>query len=222
MTMPNRTPGRSIGTRLAVALGLILASTFSSATTITFGGTAFGPSGASSTVAGAQIQDFENGLPSNYTFSAGNTTGGIFQGSVPLVASPPANDTSHYMTSGVGSLTISYATPIRYFGLLWGTVDAYNSITFHSGSSSQTWTGSTILSAPAFAGVNGSAYVNFFATPGTTWNSVTLSSTKANFEFDNAAISAVPEPAAIALMGLGFGIAGLGVLKKRKKSGSRR
>src|SRR5690349_11820416 len=135
MTMPNRTPGRSIGSCLAVALGLILASTFSSATTITFGGSAFGPSGASSTVPGALVQDFENGLPSNYTFSAGDTTGGIFQGSVPLVASPPANDTSHYMTSGVGSLTVSFATPISYFGLLWGTVDAYKRITLRSGAS---------------------------------------------------------------------------------------
>jgi PEP-CTERM motif-containing protein len=220
MTMPNRAPGGRLGTCLAVALGLILASTFSSATTITFGGTAFGPSGASSTVAGAQIQDFETGVPSNYTFSAGNTTGGIFQGSVPLVASPPANDTSHYMTSGVGSLTASYSTPINYFGLLWGTVDGYNSITLRSGSSSQTWTGSDILAAPGFTGVNGSAYVNFFATPGTTWNSITFSSSKANFEFDNAAISSVPEPAAVALIGLGFGLAGFGVFRRRK-SGDR-
>jgi len=221
MTKPNRTPMGSIGTCLAVAFGLILASTFSSATTITFGGTAFGPSGASSTVAGALVEDFENGLPANYTFSVGNTSGGIFQGSVPLVASPPANDTSHFATSGVGSLTISYATPIRYFGLLWGTVDAYNSITFRSGASSQTWTGSTILSAPAFAGVNGSAYVNFFATPGTTWDKITLSSSKANFEFDNAAISIVPEPAALGLIGLGFGLAGLGVFKRKKSRSSR-
>jgi hypothetical protein len=221
MTKPHRAPGRSIGTCLAVALGLILASTFSSATTITFGGTAFGASGASSTILGALVQDFESGVPSNYTFSAGNTTGGVLQGDVPLLGSAPANDTSHYMTSGVGSLTASYSTPINYFGLLWGTVDAYNSITFRSGTSSQTFTGSNILAAPGFTGVNGSAYVNFFATPGTVWDKVTFSSSKANFEFDNAAISAVPEPAAVGLIGLGFGLLGLGV-SRRKKSRSAR
>ena len=120
MTKPNRTPRGSVGTCLAVAFGLILASTFSSATTITFGGTAFGPSGASSTVGGALVQDFENGLPANYTFSAGNTSGGIFQGSVPLVASPPANDTSHYVTSGVGSLTASLLDPDQLFRFVLG------------------------------------------------------------------------------------------------------
>ena len=218
MSMSNRALAQSIGSCFALAIGLTLASTCLSATTITFGGTAFGASGASSIVPGAQVETFEAGLPSNYGFSVGDTLNGIDQGAIPAVASPPTNDTSHYLATGAGSVTITYSRRISYFGLLWGSVDSYNTVTLRSGTTAQTYTGTDILSAPGLTALNGSAYVNFFAA-GSSWDTVILASSKANFELDNIATVSIPEPSSVALLACGFLLAGF-QLYKRKNANS--
>ena len=121
-------------------------------------------------------------------------------------------DTTVYVTSGIGSATLTFAGAQRYLGLLWGSIDPYNLLTFNfSDGTTQSFTGGQAL---AFGnGANGSEYINFTSTK--SFNSVTASSTANAFEFDNVALTAVPEPATWALMLAGFGAVGFSMRRRK-------
>ena len=40
-------------------------------------------------------------------------------------------DTTTYLTTGIGSVTLTLPGPEKYFGLLWGSVDTYNTLSFY-------------------------------------------------------------------------------------------
>src|SRR5688572_17750327 len=40
-------------------------------------------------------------------------------------------DTTRYLSTGTGSITFNFASPQNYLGLLWGSVDDYNSLAFY-------------------------------------------------------------------------------------------
>ena len=42
-------------------------------------------------------------------------------------------DTTTYLTTGVGSVTLTLPGQEKYAGLLWGSVDAYNTLSFYNG-----------------------------------------------------------------------------------------
>lgn len=112
-----------------------------------------------------------------------------------------------------GSITIAFTAAQTSFGLLFGTIDSYNSITFGIGPSAQTFTGSMIASALGLS-ATGSATANVLFSGLNQFSTVTLTdSTSSAFEFVPAA-SSVPEPAAWGMMILGFGLAG-SVLRRR-------
>lgn len=114
--------------------------------------------------------------------------------------------------SGGNSLTFSFAGPATYFGLLWGTVDDYNSITFYDGATVVgSFTGSDLLNPPD---ATSAIYANFFANGGT-FTSVTLTSSADSFEFDNVRVAATPLPAALGLFG--SAIAAMGALGIRRR-----
>jgi len=141
----------------------------------------------------------------------------------------PGQDNSVYLTSGIGSAKLSFGSDMHYVGLLWGSVDNYNTLNLYSHGN---LVGSVLESDFANnvngdQGTNGTYYLNI----GTTFAFDTLvaSSTQYAFEMDNVAYSPdqycptcgtngnlVPEPLTLSLFGAG--VAGVVALRRRRRS----
>ena len=85
-------------------------------------------------VAGATTIDF-NGGTCGYASCSGNYQ--IVLGSASGLYAQPAGTNTRYLTVpnpvSSGSATLTLGTQADYFGLFWGSIDAYNSISFLSG-----------------------------------------------------------------------------------------
>lgn len=128
---------------------------------------------------------------------------------------------ANYVASEPGNPeTIAFNSNQTYFGLLWGSVDAGNTVTFlEDGTVLASFTGAALESdGVGLQGypANGS-FVDFTSTIGS-FNQVVLSGNDDPFETSNFAVgaqsSAVPEPAAWAMMLLGFGMIGYAMRKR--------
>lgn len=133
-----------------------------------------------------------------------------------------AGASGNYFSTGLGSITITFAAPQTSLALLWGSIDFSNAITFNN-ASGDTLTGAMVQSLAAgfvgngFQGAGGSAYVTTVSdTPFTT---ATLSSGVISFEsagyIASAAPVRVPEPASIAVFGMG--LLGMGLIRRRRQ-----
>jgi len=145
-----------------------------------------------------------------------------------LFQNPPADgqDSTTYITTGStgfagtasSSLDFSAFGSQTYLGILWGSVDNYNTLSFYNGS---TLVGSiTGTQVNAFAngdqGANGTYYVNINLTGGDSFTKVVATSTQYAFEFDNVAI-ATPEPTTVVMAFTGFGFLGLNEIRRRMR-----
>ena len=75
-------------------------------------------------------------------------------------------DTTTYLTTGIGSVTLALPGQEKYIGLLWGSVDSYNSLSLYNGAILVgTVTGTDVTSsASGDQGENGTFYVNISST----------------------------------------------------------
>jgi hypothetical protein len=207
-------PKAKICLLVALALCLLGVGVTANATTMSVS-----PAGQMTTTeAGAITVNFTSGLPAGYTANCpdGNKDCGVIPGGQWVY---PTGDKNPYLGTGIGSDSISinlaavkgalgFSGNINYFGLYWGSIDTWNTISFWDGSTEvASFAGTNVASAassPVDFGTT-SLFVNFFAN-GNTWTTIDLTSSQPNFESDNHAFgdSAVPEPATMALLGLGM------------------
>jgi hypothetical protein len=170
-------------------------------------------------VAGATVIDFNSGC--GYASCADDYQ--ILLGSVSGQYAQPAGTDTPYLSVpnpiANGSATFTLGAIADYFGLYWGSIDAYNSISFMLGGNVVANYGGADLVGQFANGnqVNYSSnrYINFdFLSDG--FDSVKLTSTNFAFESDNHAyrlIAAVPEPATGVLLLLGL----LGLVGARRR-----
>lgn len=220
--------------RLCATSGLVVAGLVlqQSSTRASFVVTA---SSGGSALAGASYANFD-GLP-----ATGGTSGGAtvsFTGNGAAVTGSSANnyaapilaggnntffgqaytgaDATTYLSTGSASATLTFNRgPLSYLGLLWGSVDSGNTLTFFNGSTNVgSVTGAQLLANNGVAS-NTTVYVNILSN--LAFTSVVATSPANSFEFDNVAYgAAVPEPSSLALCGI-FGALGTVVARKRAR-----
>ena len=184
-------------------------------------------------------------LPSGLTISSDGNAGPV-SGSVPNVHAAPflsggngvgfgpsagtqasGVDGTTYITVGsAGSVTLQFPTLETYLGILWGSVDGYNSLSFYNGATLiGTVTGSDVMASPnGDQGANGTAYVNINATGGSAFDRIVATSGGNAFEFDDVAfnetipalaLAADPAPEPMGLGLFGIGLLGLAFVRRR-------
>lgn len=216
---------------LAIGALMVGIAGTASATTINYSSTDTSANKTSSytSLNNFQLETFDNadlgsvasGLDQGWTWTG---SASIVNGSQSTYAAPyglTQADQTRYVTvpnpQSSGSVTVNLGGGIYdYFGLWWGSADAYNTLDFvRNGSVVESWTGSQAMS-PYAANGNQTAsltnrYVNFLNLPD--FDSFKMTSTQFAFEADNIAVGKVPEPMTMLLMGTGM----VGLIAVRRK-----
>ena len=169
------------------------------------------------------VVDFDHPNAAGYGMSWSNA--GLYQGPlVPGIAAPPVGDDTKYLSVFTGgSAVLTSPGTLHSLSVYLGSIDSYNTITFHGQNGfSQSFTGNQ-LNTPAngdqFAALTNRRFF-FELDTADLINQVTFLSSGNSFEFDNIAVndppSRVPEPITLSLFATG--IAGAAALRRRRKS----
>lgn len=168
---------------------------------------------------------------------------GFAKGNLDSVYAAPADDLTNFaygpnQNSGASNAEVNFNytgllstlgpnASLNYFGLYYGSIDTFNDVMFYNadGQILRTVTGTELIEQ--FNGVSGNQdadssniYVNLFFSPSEEFTSFSFRTSGRAFEVDNLVVGYevsqdVPEPASLALMGLG--LAGFGVARRRIK-----
>jgi hypothetical protein len=213
---------------LAVSLGLALVSTIKPAGASPF---VITPSVAGP-VTGAVYDNLNPGSAGpavTFTGNAGYVTGAspynyappvLSNGNGAMFGNSNGVDTSQYIAvEGAASAQFHFNSLQQYLGLLWGSVDSFNTLSFYNNATligSVTGT-SVTAGATGDQGANGTYYVNINSS--LPFNTVIASSSGNSFEFDNIAYATpVPEPASLTVFGTGLLLLAFTVRFRRKHS----
>ena len=138
---------------------------------------------------------------------AGNVHNG-FQGSATTPFTPSSSLQEYLAVQPGGTITETFATAQTSLGLLWGTVDSFNSLSITV--DGVTITGSQIVPFP-LGNINQTVLISGLGPFTTvTYNDTAFSA----FEFDPGLPVGVPEPVSMAV--LGAGLLGLGIVRRRR------
>ncbi len=191
----------------------------------TAGATTNGPNGSASIVISPDGKVVTGSVSGVYAAPYLSNTNGLLFGD----ATGVGQDTTKYLTTGSisanGSVEISFSTAMQYFGLLWGSVDDYNTLEFYDGTTLvNRFTGLDVTaSADGDQGEYGTFYVNIITDGG--FNRVVATSAGYAFEFDNVSYSELPLDAngqpvpdgGMTLAMLGVSLSGLAWFRRKTK-----
>jgi hypothetical protein len=191
------------------------------------------PGALSPSLPGATVLGFDDlpigALPS-YQFNGGTISGSGAIEDTSLIGkyAQPAGDTTNYLTvsypSADGAVTFGFANPENYFGLYWGSLDSYNSITFlQNHQQIATFSGTAVAALTGLAAdgdqqsPSSNRYINFNLGDAF-YDEVMLSTTNFGFEVDNIAFGDPPAPISEpgTLLLLGSSMYGLALVRRRK------
>lgn len=136
----------------------------------------------------------------------------------PIVDSQGTPYAGAYLSTGVGSVVITFPEPERAVEFLWGSIDKYNTVTVATVVGPVSFTGDLMASSDGYRGYGGSAYT--FIQSSEPFTSLTLSSTDPSFEA--ATLSYTPgvrvaEPTGVLPFALGLlAMGGFAVTRRRK------
>jgi hypothetical protein len=208
--------GMSPAARAGLAIDAMVGGAPSGASYVNFDNLTLGATGGTSNGVGVSftgdaqaVQGSQSGVYAAPYLSNGNGT---------LFGDPNNGpDATTYLSTGTGSVTLSLPGQETYFGLLWGSVDSYNTLTLYNGSTVVgTVTGTDVTtSADGNQGASGTFYVNI--TSSESFDKVVATSTSNAFELDNVAY-AVPEPSSFVLALVG--VVGVVAYKRTRRNGS--
>lgn len=123
-------------------------------------------------------------------------TSGIYMGNVAGVTAAPWTPTgietrNYFATQPGGAITINYAQNQQYFGIMWGSVDSYNTLSFYNNNQLvDSVSGRDVTLNPnGSQAATGTYFANFNFNGGTAFNRVVFSSSSPAFEFNMIAFS---------------------------------
>jgi hypothetical protein len=139
-------------------------------------------------------------------------------------------DATTYVATGIipgGAITLSFAGAQNYLGLLWGSVDPGNVLTFYSGANGSgsvvatvsgadlgNADGAIVLGPTAInEGIDGTAYVNLYLD--SDFQSVVATSSTLTFEIDNVAYGATVPDGGLTIAFLGGALICLQMLRRK-------
>lgn len=123
-------------------------------------------------------------------------TSGIYMGNVMGITAAPWTPTgletrNYFSTQPKGDITISYGQNQQYFGVMWGSVDSYNTLAFYNNDRLvEQVTGRDVTSNPSGSqAARGTYFANFNFNGDTSFNRVVFTSSSPAFEFNMVAFS---------------------------------